>query len=126
MTTPDGAHLAFPFRIGANGRTCSPSTVEEHVHDELLQLILTNLGEREYLPEFGGDVRRLVFENIDDALRGMSKARITRALNQWLGHRVTLENVDIKFENATFEVSITYHVAGTEDSRVMRFQRTNV
>ncbi len=126
MIIPDGRHLAFPFHIGTDGRTAARETRAEHVRDELLQLILTNLGEREYLPEFGGNVRRLVFENIDDALRGMAKARITRAVNQWLGHRVTLENLEVRFEDSTFEVDITYRLVGSEDSRVLRFQRTGM
>ena len=49
----------------------------EHVRDELLQLLLTSPGERLFLPEFGGGVRKLVFEPASDVLRGVVKARIT-------------------------------------------------
>lgn len=126
MSLPDGRHLAFPFRIGSDGRSASPASFDEHVKQEMLQLILTNVGERINLPEFGGDVRRLVFENIDDAMRGAAKARLTRNLNQWLGHRATLENLEIRFEDATFEVTLKYRIAGTEDSRIMKFKRSHL
>ena len=78
MALSNGRHLAFPFRIGADGRTAAPASDAEHVRDELLQLLLTSPGERLFLPEFGGGVRRLVFEPASDALRGVVKARITQ------------------------------------------------
>ena len=66
------------------------------MRDELLQLLLTSPGERLFLPEFGGGVRRLVFEPASDVLRGVVKARITNALSRWLGHRLTVEMIDVR------------------------------
>ena len=123
MKLVNGKHLSFPFRVGADGRMAAVSTLEEHVHDEVIQLIMTNPGERPFLVEFGGGVRRLVFEPIDDTTAAMAKARITQAMNRWLGHRVTLEYVEVRTKNSTIEVDVRYRLAGTEDSRVLRFQR---
>jgi phage baseplate assembly protein W len=123
---PDGRHLAFPFRIGPDGRTVPPPDLPSHVRDELLQLLLTNPGERLFLPQFGGGVRKLVFEPLDEALTGVTKARLTEAINTWLGHRVTLENVKVSHSDARFEVEIRYHLAGTQDARVLKFQRSGV
>ena len=124
MIPNNGRHLSFPFRIGSEGRTAQVSTLEEHVHDELIQLILTNLGERAFLPEFGGGVRRMVFENADPTTAGMTKAMRTQASTRWLGHRLTLEDLQVLIENERIEVEVKYRLAGTEDTRVMRFQRT--
>src|SRR5436190_16601551 len=74
MKPNNGRHLAFPFRIGGDGRAAQVATLEDHVRDELVQLILTNPAERPFLPEFGGGVRRLVFENIQDTTGAMVKA----------------------------------------------------
>ena len=124
MTDEYGRHLAFPFRIGNDGRIAQVSNIEDHVRDELIQLILTNLGERLFLPEFGGGVRRMVFEGINDATASMTKAMLTQAITRWLGHRITLEDLQVTAENETIEVEIKYRIAGTEDTRVMRFQRS--
>lgn len=121
-----GRHLAFPFRIADDGRTATPGSPEDHVRDELVQLILTNPGERPFLPEFGGGVRKLVFEPASDVLRGMTKARLTQAINRWLGHRATLEQLDVKFAGEQIEVEIKYRLAGSESTRVLTFQRTGV
>ena len=123
MRLVNGKHLAFPFRVGGDGRMTAVNTLDEHVRDEIVQLILTNPGERPFLVEFGGGVRRLVFEAADEATAAMAKAGITQAINRWLGHRVTLEYVDVKIENSSIWVDIRYRLAGTEDTRVLRFQR---
>ena len=123
MTPPYGRHLSFPFRIGTDGRTVAVTTLDEHVRDELIQLLLTNPGERVFLPELGGGARRLLFEPADEATRGMTKAMITQAISKWLGHRITLEDLSIQIDHATIQVEIRYRLAGTEDYRVIRFQR---
>ena len=123
MKPNNGRHLAFPFRVGADGRALQVATLEEHVRDELVQLILTNPGERLFLPEFGGGVRRLVFENIDDTTGAMVKAVLTRSISRWIGNRVTLENLIVNIENETIAVDLSYRIAGTEDTRVLKFQR---
>jgi phage baseplate assembly protein W len=123
MNPTTGKHLSFPFRIGKDGRTAQVRTEEEHVRDELVQLILTNLGERVFMSEFGGGVRRLVFENITDATHSVTKAMLTRSISRWLGHRLTLEELVVNTHNETIEVEIKYRIAGTEDRRVMRFER---
>ncbi|KEF42625.1 MAG: hypothetical protein ER33_05010 [Cyanobium sp. CACIAM 14] len=141
MALSNGRHLAFPFRIGADGRTAAPVSDEEHVHDELLQLLLSSPGERLFLPEFGGGVRRLVFEPASDVLRGVVKARLTQALSRWLGHRLTVELIDVRFGDESgvtgltpellldpltggLEVTVKYRPAGSPDTRVVRFQRS--
>jgi uncharacterized protein len=123
MTPPNGRHLSFPFRIGNDGRTAQVRTLEEHVRDELMQLIFTNLGERAFLPEFGGGVRRLVFENISDTTAVMTKAMLTQAISRWLGQRITLEELLVETENSTILVDLTYRIVGTEDRRRVQFER---
>lgn len=118
-----GNHLSFPFRIGSDGRTSQVTSPEEHVKEELIQLLLTNPGERLFLPELGGGIRRMVFEGAYETTAAMTKATLTQAISRWLGHRITLEDLLVTIENETIEVEIKYRIAGTEDSRVLKFQR---
>jgi phage baseplate assembly protein W len=124
MTLSTGRHLAFPFRVGADGRTATPASDADHVRDELLQLLLTAPGERLFLPEFGGGLRKLVFEPASDVLRGVVKARITQSLSRWLGQRLTLEALEAEFDGERIEITVKYRPAGSPDARVLRFQRT--
>ena len=126
-TAGNGRHLAFPFRIGADGRTVAPENDDVHVRDELLQLLLTSPAERLFLPEFGGGVRKLVFEPASETLRGVVKARITSGLSRWLGHRLSVELIEVLWDDAaaTLEVTVKYRPAGSPDSRVVKFQRSS-
>ena len=127
MALSNGRHLAFPFRISGDGRTAAPVSDDAHVRDELLQLLLTSPAERLFLPEFGGGVRKLVFEPASETLRSVVKARITNGLSRWLGHRLTVELIDVVWEDAaaTLEVTVKYRLAGSSDSRVIKFQQSS-
>ncbi len=124
MTAPNGPHLSFPYRIAGDGRTAQVATLEEHVRDELIQLILTNLGERADLPEFGGGVRRLVFEGAGLTTSAMAKAMVSQALSRWLAQRVTVEQLDVTGVSETLVVDLVYRIAGTTDPRRVRFERS--
>jgi phage baseplate assembly protein W len=123
VTASQGPHLSFPFRISADGRTEQVQSLQEHVRDELIQLLLTNPGERPYLPAFGGGARRLVFDAAGATTAAMAKAMISQALTRWLQERVTLDQLDVRANDVTLTVDLTYRVAGTEDQRQLTFQR---
>jgi phage baseplate assembly protein W len=119
-----GRHMAFPFRIDQDGRTAAPASVDDHVRGEIIQLLLTNPGERLFLPAFGAGLRRLVFEGNQDASAGLAKAVLTRNLSRWLGHRVDVESLDVRAEEATLSVDLSYRVIATGEVKSVRFERT--
>jgi phage baseplate assembly protein W len=123
MIPPDGRHLAFPFRIAADGRTQTVRALEDHVRDEVLQLVLTNPGERPFLVEFGGGVRRLVFEGGGQTTEAMAKAMISQAIARWLDTRVTLEELTVVSRDAALIIDLVYRIAGSDDKRRLRFER---
>jgi phage baseplate assembly protein W len=123
VTAPNGPHLAFPFRIARDGRAACVETLEQHVRDELIQLILTNLAERENLPEFGAGVRRLVFDGAGLTAAAMAKAMVSQALSRWLAQRITVEELDVIAVDERLEIDLTYRIPGQTDSRRVRFQR---
>jgi uncharacterized protein len=123
MIPPDGRHLSFPFRISPEGRSATVRSLEEHVRDEVMQLVLTNPAERAFLPEFGGGVRRLVFEGGGQTTEAMAKAMLSQALSRWLDKRVTLEELSVASRESTLVIDLIYRIAGTEDRRRLRFER---
>lgn len=118
-----GRHLAFPFRIGPDGRTAMPQSVDEHVKGEIVQLLLTSPGERLFLPPFGGGLRRLVFERNDDVSAGMSRAIISQALSRYLGTRIAVQTLDVTADESTLAVDLRYQVIATGETRQVRFER---
>jgi phage baseplate assembly protein W len=119
-----GRHLSFPFRIAADGRAASADTMAQQALEELMQLILTNQGERLFLPDFGGGARRLLFEGITDSTATLSRTMITQAVQEWLANRVTLNQLNVTINDTTIEIGVTYQVAGTNQIRQAIFQRS--
>jgi phage baseplate assembly protein W len=122
MVKPAGNHLAFPFRVSSNGSIEHVSNLEEHVRQELIQLVLTDIGERLFLPDFGGGARSLVFKNMDDEISSITKSTLAHALTLWLGHRIVIEDLTISVQESV-RIDIKYRLAGTDDSRDIMFQQ---
>ncbi len=118
-----GRHMQFPFHIAQDGRSATPASLDQHIRGEIMQLLLTNPGERPFLPSFGGGLRRLVFERNDDVAAGLSKAVVSQALSYWLGHRIKIENLEVTNQGATLIVDLTYRNTVTDEVRRMRFER---
>lgn len=119
-----GRHMTFPFRIGADGRTETPKDIDDHVRNEIIQLLLTNPGERPFIPSFGGGLRRLVFEGNDEVSAGIAKATINQAIGFWLKERVELLALNVKRKESTLNVDLSYLVIVTGEEKRVRFQHT--
>lgn len=119
----NGRHLAFPFHIGADGRTATPVDLPDHIRGEIIQLLLTAQGERPFLPSFGAGLRRLVFQRNDDATAGITKALVSQNLSRWLGQRITVELLDVSAEDSTLNVDLRYRIIATGEVRSVRLQR---
>ena len=117
-----GRHLAYPFRIASDGRTATPPDVPAHVTGEVIQLLLTNPGERPFLPTLGGGLRRLVFEANSDVSAALAKATITRAITRWLDTRVELTALEVENRDSTMLVGLQYIVIATVEAHALRFE----
>jgi hypothetical protein len=98
--------------------------LDEHVRREIIQLLLTNPGERPFLPSFGGGLRRLVFERNDDVSAGLTKALVSQALSRWLGERVKVESLDVTADESKLAVDLRYRVIATNQEKQLRFERS--
>jgi uncharacterized protein len=112
-----GRHLAFPFRIGSDGRTAAPQTLDDHVRGEIVQLLLTAPGERPFLPSFGAGLKRLVFEKNDPITAALAKATVAQSLSRWLQQRITVEALDVRADDATLSVDLRYRLLATGEVR---------
>ncbi|HEB97432.1 MAG TPA: hypothetical protein ENI96_13500 [Sedimenticola thiotaurini] len=117
-----GRHLAFPFRIGTDGRSAAPDGLEQHVRMEVIQLLLTNPGERPMLPGFGGGLRRLVFERNDDVGAALAKSTISGALREWLGHRIEVLALEVESEESTLRIGLKYRIRESGEEGLLRFE----
>ena len=67
-------------------------------------------------------MRRLVFENADEAVVGVTKTTVANALSKWLGDRVHVDSLDVSLANGTINVELHYRVNGGQANSIV-FQR---
>jgi len=99
-------------------------TTRDQIKSNLINLILTNKGERVMNPEFGSDVRKSLFEQITDDTTNSIRARIINAVSTFIPE-VTLTNIDITTipDNNTINILIEYkiNISGTADQINVQF-----
>ena len=89
-----GRGIAFPPRIDADGHLAM-SEGEANVRESIRIILLTEEGERQRLPRFGGSLARFLFEPNTAQTRQQIAERITRALAEW-EPRIKLESVQVE------------------------------
>jgi hypothetical protein len=88
--------LAAPFPIVKNPLgLLAPATGLRGIKGDLIQLLLTNPGDRVMLPTYGTPLRRLVFEPNTSMLADNAKSVIIQAINQW-EPRIVVESIDVE------------------------------
>lgn len=99
-----GRGIAFPPRLTADG-SLAWSEGEDNVRESIRIILMTEQRERLRLPQFGGGLRKYLFEPNTVATRRQIEERITRALAIW-EPRVRLESVAVEEDPADPESAI--------------------
>ena len=109
--------IATPVSLNQTGRDFLRMHTDfgSTLHDNLINLILTNHGERLALPGFGANLMELAFEMQDEDGAAEAMARITSACGQYMPYisLETFEPIVEYFENkevAKVGVRLTYSV----------------
>ena len=76
--------LALPIKPADNNIFSLTKNSFDQVRHNLRNLLLTNVGERVYQPEFGSRLRELCFEQLDESLPQRVEDEVRRAVNFWL------------------------------------------
>jgi phage baseplate assembly protein W len=115
--------VSLPFNApGVFNKTYS---TKEQIKSNLINLLLTDKGERIMNPEFGADLRRSLFDNITTTSIDLLRIKIIDAINIFIPE-VELENVDVEsnIDDNTLNVTINYRlrISNTPDQVTVQFQ----
>lgn len=94
-------NIRFPFRDSEKGYYLDMTkTDRDAIKSNLIHLLLTNKGERLYLPEFGANLRRIIFEPRISETKVDIKNEIQSAIDKFIpGLQVNEVNVDDSEDN---------------------------
>jgi len=90
-------NIDFPFKDSPNGFYFKLNDNDkEAIRADLLHLLLTNKGERLYLPDFGSDLRKYIFEPNDNITHEDIRNNLNETIKRYIPNLVVN---DISFRN---------------------------
>ena len=89
------------------------------IKQAIVNLLLTNKGERLMNPEYGSDIRRFLFEPLDYGTSALIKQNIVTTIGRF-EPRISVQEIVSRpdFENNGFEITMTYSIVGTSNPPV--------
>jgi phage baseplate assembly protein W len=115
--------ISLPFN-GPSGPFNSTYSTKDQIKYNLINLLLTEKGERVFNPEFGIDLKRALFEPMTEDLNTFIQNIITIGINTFVPE-VNVDAIDIKqdIDNQTVSVSVKYSliISGTSDQITVQF-----
>jgi|ERR1035437_418599 phage baseplate assembly protein W len=88
-------NIHFPFQDSKKGFFLDlNSTDSEGIKSDLMHLILTRKGQRLYLPDFGTDLLKFIFEPEDGMTLGDIKQEITNVVKKYLP-KLNITNISV-------------------------------
>ncbi len=85
--------LQYPLVITPRGVMAQKKGVDQ-IKADMLQLLLTNPGERVMLPTYGTPLRKLIFNPNDPTLAGEAKRMIAESIKNW-EPRIEITNIQV-------------------------------
>ena len=112
-------NIDFPFKDSPEGFYFNLNATDtDAIRADLLHLLLTNKGERLYMPDFGSDLKKYIFEPNDGVTHEQIKDNLNETIKRYMPNLIingiTFKNDDIE---ELIIVELTYTVTdGTFNS----------
>ena len=115
--------ISLPFNAG--GVFKSTYSTKDQIKSNLINLLLTLRGERIENPEFGTNLLRLVFEQLDDQLYSTIQDEISSSVSRFIPE-ITLLNIVLtpNIDSNTIFIEIDYklNISGQQDNIIIALQ----
>ena len=74
--------LLYPFSLAPGGKLADTSDYAQIVRGQVIDALMTNLGERVFRPRYGCDIQAALFDPSDELVRHDSAGQIKHRLEQ--------------------------------------------
>ena len=107
--------LSMSFKVNPLNEDLIPLKNEAAIARSIRNIVFTSPGEKIFNPEFGSEISKVLFENIDEISAISIKDEIETSIRNY-EPRVNLEEVDIEpnYDNNQFDVRINYRIVGID------------
>jgi phage baseplate assembly protein W len=120
-------NIAIGVSLPFNGPAIFNKTysTKDQIKSNLINLLLTNKGERIMNPQFGADIKNVLFEGMVGDLISTIRSNISNAVSIFIP-QIILDNVNVDYDEDyhTINISINYRlvISGTSDQVTVQFQ----
>jgi phage baseplate assembly protein W len=118
--------VSLPFgRSGTNQLFNKTYSTKEQIKSNFINLLLTSKGERILNPEFGSELRQLLFENITSPTEENIKNAIITSADIYIPEIQIIDiNINNEYDANTINVTIDYilRISNTADQITISFQ----
>jgi phage baseplate assembly protein W len=118
--------ISLPFgRSGTNQLFNKTYSTKEQIKSNLINLLLTSKGERILNPEFGSELRQLLFENITSTTEENIKNAIITSVNIYIPEIQIIDiNINNEYDVNTINITVDYilRISNTADQITISFQ----
>jgi phage baseplate assembly protein W len=121
-TTRQYKDLDLNFIVHPVKKDINKNVNEMAVINSIKNIVLTNRFEKPFDPDFGSDVRRLLFENLDTITASVQEREIETCITNY-EPRVILNGVSVSpdFENNSFKVDMQFSIENTSEPVTISF-----
>jgi phage baseplate assembly protein W len=115
--------VSLPFN-GPSGPFNKTYSTKEQIKSNLINLLLTNKGERVFNPEFGADIKKVLFEGITEDTSALIQNLIITNVNYFIPE-VNIVDVVVEpnTDNNSYNIIVKYSlvISGTADQITVQF-----
>ena len=105
--------LQFPFQLAPGGLVAETSDYAQIVRGQVIDALMTNLGERVFRPRYGCDIQSMLFDPSDELVRmdaaGQIKGRLESLITRAIIRSVVVTAADP--EPGSVTIRVTYRPA---------------
>lgn len=115
-------NIEFPFKDGNIGQFINLTNEDSSaIKSDLMHLLLTRKGERLYMPDFGTDLLKYIFELNDETTRSDISGELNETVKKYIPNLI-INSVDVtESEQSEHAVVVRIDYTVTEDT----FQETD-
>jgi phage baseplate assembly protein W len=105
----------FPFPLNRNDPRGFFFRAINHevIKADLIQLILTEPGERLMMPSYGTGLRKLIFEAVDPITLEQANSIISEAIRRW-EPRIVVKRIDVRYGES--DKNLLNHISNNSDN----------
>lgn len=115
--------IRYPLAVNQGLKTLAEENdYREHVIQMIKQVLLTNPGERVNRPDFGCEIRRMLFNPNSEISASLAQVSVFQALEKWLGTVIKVENVKVKPIEETLDIRVVFVIKALQERTYLNIE----